>query len=142
MSKPIGLILRNRSSEIARLQDQLETLAREHKLPPQVLHDIQLAVEEHLTNIVRYAYPDEHEHQIRVQLSLDETEVRIEVEDDGRPFNPLEFPAPDLSRPADERPIGGWGIHMIRKSMDRIEYRRADGKNLLVMTKQLKAPIP
>lgn len=142
MSKPINLILLNRPSEIARLQDQLESLAREHDLPPKVLHEIQLAVEEHLTNILRYAYRDEREHEIWIQLRLGETEFCIEVKDDGRAFNPLEFPTMDLSLPLEQRPIGGLGIHMIRKSMDRIEYRRADGKNILAMMKQIKVPIP
>jgi anti-sigma regulatory factor (Ser/Thr protein kinase) len=68
------------------------------------------------------------------------TELRIEVEDDGRPFDPLAHSAPDLSQPLDKRPVGGMGIHMIRKSMDRVEYRRADGKNILTMTKAIKAP--
>ena len=142
MSKQMDLILLNRESEIARLQDQLEALARQHGLPTKVLHEIQLAVEEHLTNILLYAYADEFEHQIHVQLRLGTDDVWIQVEDDGRPFNPLDFPAPDLSAPLEQRPIGGLGIHMIRKSMDRIEYRRDDGKNVLVMTKQIKAPIP
>jgi anti-sigma regulatory factor (Ser/Thr protein kinase) len=142
MSNPIELTLLNRRSEIARLQDQLETLARERALPPKALHDVQLAVEEHLTNILNYAFTDQREHEIHVRLQPGENEFRIEVLDDGRPFNPLEHPAPDLSLPPEQRPIGGLGIHMIRKSMDRVEYRRANGKNLLVMVKQIKTPAP
>lgn len=142
MSKQMDLILLNRESEIARLQDQLEALARQQGLPAKVWHEIQLALEEHLTNIVHYAYTDEREHQIRVQLRLEAGDVWIQVEDDGRPFNPLDFPAPDLSVPLEQRPIGGLGIHMIRRSMDRIEYCRGDGKNVLVMTKRIKAPTP
>jgi len=124
------------------LQDQLESLARERGFPPKVLHEIQLAVEELLTNILNYAYTDQREHEIKVRLRPGESEFCIEVEDDGRPFNPLEQPAPDLTLSLDQRPVGGLGIHMIRKSMDRIEYRRADGKNILVMVKQIKAPAP
>ncbi len=124
------------------MQDQLETLAREQGIPPKVLHEIQLAVEELLTNILNYAYPDQREHEIKVRLLPGESEFIIEVADDGRPFNPLEQPKPDLTLPLEQRPIGGLGIYMIRKSMDRIEYRRADGKNILVMVKKIKAPAP
>jgi anti-sigma regulatory factor (Ser/Thr protein kinase) len=124
------------------LQDQLEALARERGLPPKILHEIQLAAEELLTNILNHAYPDQRERAIIVRLRPGESEFGIEVEDDGRPFNLLEQPAPDLSLPLEQRPVGGLGIHMIRKSMDRIEYRRADGKNILAMTKQIKAPVP
>ena len=61
----------------------------------------------------------------------------VEVEDDGRPFNPLAQPEPRVSQPIDERPIGGLGIHMMRKSLDGMEYRRAEGKNILLMIKRL-----
>jgi anti-sigma regulatory factor (Ser/Thr protein kinase) len=142
MSKPIELTLLNRPTEIARLQDLLEMLARQHGYPAKTLHEIQLAVEELLTNILNYAFPDQREHEIRVCLRPDESGFEIEVADDGRPFNPLEHPAPDLSLPLEQRPVGGLGIHMIRKSMDRIVYRRADGKNILVMAKQIKSPTP
>jgi anti-sigma regulatory factor (Ser/Thr protein kinase) len=142
MSKKIDLILSNRPSEIARLQDQLEAFAGENNLPPKVLHEIQLALEEHLTNILRYAYADEGEHKIQIGLQLENFNICVEIEDDGRAFNPLEFPRLDLSIPSEQRPAGRLGIHMIRNSMDRIEYRRIDGKNILAMMKQIKVPVP
>ena len=124
MPNTMELILLNRRSEIPRLQDLLESFARDHKFPSKVLHDVQLAVEEHLTNVLNYAFTDQGEHEIRIRLQPGESDLCIEVEDDGRPFNPLEHPTPDFSLPLDQRPIGGLGIHMIRKSMDRLEYRR------------------
>ena len=136
------LTLSNRPSELARLQDQLESLGREHGFPSKVLHDIQLAVEEHLTNILHYAFADQTDHKIAIRLLVDDSDFRIEVEEDGRPFNPLAHPTPDLSQPLDARPIGGLGIHMIKKSMDRLEYRRVADKNVLTMVKNLKAPAP
>jgi anti-sigma regulatory factor (Ser/Thr protein kinase) len=142
MTTRLELILANRPSEIARLQDQLEALGGKLGLPVKTLHETQLAVEEHLTNILKYGFADEGEHQIRVQVLAGPTELRIAVEDDGRPFDPLKHSPPDLSQPLDKRPVGGLGIHMMRKSMDQIEYRRADGKNVLTMTKAIKAPVP
>ena len=142
MPKTIELILANRPSEIARVQDQLESLGREHGFPSKALHDIQLAVEEHLTNVLNYAFTDQTDHKIVVRLIVDASDLRIEVEDDGRPFNPLEHPTPDLSLPLDQRPIGGLGIHMIKKSMDRLEYRRVAEKNILAMVKSTKTPAP
>jgi len=138
----LEVILLNRRSEIARLQDQLEGLGSHHGLPPRTLHEVQLAVEEHLANILKHGFDDQGEHPIRVRVLVHATELRIEVEDDGRPFDPLKHPSPDLSQPLDTRPVGGLGIHMMRNFMDQIEYRRADGKNILVMTKQIKAPTP
>ena len=137
MNDQLELTLRNQRSEVARLQDQLEAFARLHGFAARVLHDVQLALEEHLTNILAYAYDDKGEHVIRIHVQLNATALRVEVADDGRPFNPLERPAPDLTQPIEARPVGGLGIHMMRKSLDGMEYRRADGKNILTMTKQI-----
>ena len=142
MTTPLELVLLNRSSEIARFQDQLEALAAQLNLPPTPFHEVQLAVEELLSNIIKHGFDDRGEHQIRVRVIAAASEFRIEVEDDGRPFDPLKHPAPDLLQPLDARPVGGLGIHMMRKSMDRLEYRREDGKNILVMTKQIKGTTP
>jgi anti-sigma regulatory factor (Ser/Thr protein kinase) len=136
MNGQLELTLPNQKSEVVRLQDQLEAFARRHGLGARVLHEAQLALEEHLTNIISYGYDDKLEHQIKVRVQLSPSELRIEVEDDGRAFNPLEQPMPDMSKPIEERSIGGLGIHMMRESLDKIEYRRADGKNILGMIKR------
>jgi anti-sigma regulatory factor (Ser/Thr protein kinase) len=136
MTRQLELTLPNQRSGIARLQDQLESFAQQHGLAARVLHDVQLALEEHLTNVLSYGYDDQLEHQIRVRVKLSLAELRVEVEDDGHPFNPLERLAPDISKPIEERPIGGLGIHMMRKALDGMEYRRAEGKNILLMTKR------
>jgi serine/threonine-protein kinase RsbW len=137
MNDPLELTLLNQRSEVARLQDQLETFAQQHGLAARLLHDVQLALEEHLTNVFSYGYDDTLEHQIKVRVHLTLPELRVEVEDDGSPFNPLERLAPDIAKPIEERPMGGLGIHMMRKSLDGMEYRRADGKNILVMIKRI-----
>jgi serine/threonine-protein kinase RsbW len=59
--------------------------------------------------------------------------MKVEVEDDGRPFNPLEAPPPDIGKPLAEREVGGLGIHLVRKMMDELEYRRENDKNLLIL---------
>jgi serine/threonine-protein kinase RsbW len=137
MTKQLALTLPNQRSGVARLQDQLESFAQQHGLAARALHDVQLALEEHLTNILSYGYDDKLEHQIRVRVELNPAELRVEVEDDGHPFNPLERLAPDIFKPIAERPIGGLGIHMMRKALDGMEYRRGDGQNILVMIKRL-----
>jgi serine/threonine-protein kinase RsbW len=136
MNGQLELTLPNQRSAVARAQDQIESFARRHGLATRALHEAQLALEEHLTNIISYGYDDKLEHQIKVRVQLNASELRVEVEDDGHPFNPLEQPAPDVSIPIEERPVGGLGIHMMRKSLDGIEYRRTEGKNILDMIKR------
>ncbi|MCW5554045.1 MAG: ATP-binding protein [Verrucomicrobiae bacterium] len=137
MIDQLELSLRNQPSEIARAQDELERFAARNAVPKRPLHDVQLALEEHLANLVRHAYSDDREHRIQVQFQLEQHQLRVEVEDDGKPFNPLEQPPPDLSLPLDQRPIGGLGLHMIRKSLDHVEYRRVETHNILVMIKRV-----
>ena len=137
MTGQFELTLLNRRAEVARAQDALEAFAASHSVAQTPLHALQLALEEHLTNILNHAYQDDLEHRILVRLRFQGSELRIDIEDDGSPFNPLNHPAPDLSQPFEERPIGGLGIHMMRKSVDEIEYRREGDKNVLTMVKTL-----
>ena len=137
MTHQLDLTVLNRATEVARVQDALEEFAAAHQFPERKLHEVQLALEEHLANLLHYAYDDAGEHAILIGVRLAPEELRIQVQDDGRPFNPLERPAPDLSLPLEQRPIGGLGIHMMRKSLDGLEYRREAGKNIVVMIKRV-----
>ena len=133
------IVLTNRPEEKPRLLRALEAFAAEHRLPAKVLQAADLALEEHLTNVSKYAYADTALHEIRVRLSSDERALVVEVEDDGRAFNPLEAPPVDTSIPLEERSIGGLGIHLMRRFMDTLDYRRESGRNILRMTKHLEA---
>ena len=103
------------------------------------LFDLHLALDETLTNVVSYGYRDGLEHTILVRMRMLSTEharrIEVEVEDDGEPFNPLEARAPDVHATIEDRPIGGLGIYLVRRVMDDLEYRRQQGKNVLVMRK-------
>ena len=76
-------------------------------------------------------------HVVRIRLAIEFGELRLELEDDGRPYNPLLIADPDLSRPLAERKIGGLGIHLVRKLMDRTAYEHRGGGNLLSVAKAL-----
>jgi phosphoserine phosphatase RsbU/P len=138
MTEHVEIKLYNKLSELDRFNQTLTELGRQHGLPGNVVHDVNLALEEILTNIISHGYTDNREHEIKVRLSAQPGEIKAEVEDDGQPFNPLEAPEPDTTQPLEERPIGGLGIHLVRKLMDDIEYQRQEGKNKLVMKKHLR----
>ncbi|MGH7825124.1 MAG: ATP-binding SpoIIE family protein phosphatase [Candidatus Binatia bacterium] len=128
--------LNNKLSELERLNQALMEFSQRHGLAPRVVHDLNLALEEILTNIISYGYTDNREHEIKVRLSAQTGEVTAEVEDDGQRFNPLEAPEPDTEKPLEERTIGGLGIHLVRKLMDGLEYKRQGDRNLLTMKKK------
>jgi anti-sigma regulatory factor (Ser/Thr protein kinase) len=139
MNEQMSILFKNKLSEIERLGQVVEEFAALHHLPPNLVFEINVALEEILTNVISYGYDDSGEHEIMMRLSCKGDEMTAEVEDDGRPFNPLEAAEPDTSKPLEERPVGGLGIHLVRKFMDRVEYRRRQGKNLLVMKKRIPA---
>jgi serine/threonine-protein kinase RsbW len=136
MSPELEIKLTNTLSELERFNQVLTEFGRRQALSPGVVHDLNLALEEILINIISYAYTDNREHEIKVRLSARPGEVKAEVEDDGQPFNPLEAPEPDMNRPLEERTIGGLGIFLVRKLMDGVEYQRQADRNLLTITKK------
>ena len=132
------IVLQNQPSEKQKVAQALEQFGRDHQLPAAVVQAADLALEEHLTNLMNYAFKDNRQHQITVRFSL-ASHFIIEVEDDGPPFNPLDVPAVDTTLPLEQRAIGGLGIHLIRRFMDEIEYQSEGGKNVLRMRKRLSA---
>lgn len=129
---------RNSLSELERVSQLTTAFGERHQLPEQLIFEINLALEEVLVNVISYGYDDQDEHEIVLHLSVQDEEVWVAVEDDGRSFNPLERAVPDLEQAVEERPIGGLGIHLVRKVMDSLEYTRQQGKNRLVMKKHIK----
>lgn len=130
------IVLKNQASERQKVARALEQFSYDHKLPADVVRAADLALEEHLTNLMNYGFPDNQEHTIEVRFTLS-SDFIIEVEDDGLPFNPLEMPEVDTTVPLEQRPVGGLGIHLMRRFMDDLEYHRKGGKNVLRMQKRL-----
>ena len=96
---------------------------------------IDVAVEELFVNVAHYAYtPDTGDAVIRAEF--DGETVSITLEDWGQPYNPLEKPDPDVTLSAEERPIGGLGIYMVKESMDDVGYVRKDGRNCITIRKR------
>lgn len=99
---------------------------------------IDIAVEEVFVNIAKYAYyPGKGNAVIRIEMSEDPLMARITFTDRGVPYDPLEKQDPDVTLAAEERPIGGLGIFMVKNSMDDIQYEYRDGCNILTMIKML-----
>ena len=100
-----------------------------------------LALEELVTNCIKYGYDDQAEHLIEVTMSITESELVMVFTDDGHSFNPLELPEPDTSLPIEDRAVGGLGIHMLRKMSDRMEYVDSGGENRITLRKSFGAQI-
>lgn len=139
MENRLSLVLRDDLGELERMAGAVSAWCKGNGVSATVEFHLNLALDEIVSNVMRHGWKDHGQHQLQVRMSLVADEVQVEVEDDAMAFNPLEVPAPDLNRSLDERPIGGLGIYLVRKVMDGIEYRRLDGRNLLVMKKKAGA---
>ena len=98
---------------------------------------IQLAVEELFINIAHYAYVDKT-GEVTISISIsDDRAAEITFTDSGIPYDPLQKEDPDITKPSEERPIGGLGIFMVKKSMDRMYYRYENSHNILTIVKKI-----
>lgn len=116
------------------VDEQLEAL----NFPLKAQMQIDFAIDELFGNIAQYAYnPDIGSATVRVEVSEDPLAVIITFIDGGIPYDPLKADDPDITLSAEDRPLGGLGIYMVKKSMDAIIYEHRDGKNILSIKKAL-----
>ena len=97
---------------------------------------ISLALDEALTNVVMYAYPENVTGEAVVTMNVVDDEIIITISDHGVPFNPLSYEA-DFNVPLEERHKGGMGIHIIKEAMDAVDYEYRDNTNILTLTKKI-----
>ena len=98
---------------------------------------LRLAVEEAVVNVISYAYPDEVQGTIVVEATANKHRIKFVITDTGIPFDPTEVQEADTSLSAEDRPIGGLGLLLVRELMDTMNYERIDGKNVLTLSKRL-----
>lgn len=134
----IFIELGNRPGELDTLYARVQEFGKSRGLSEKILFQINLALEELVSNIIFYGYTDEAQHRIGITVFLDEGTLNFRIEDDGIPFDPLGFPPPDLECPIEKRKIGGLGIHFVKELMDDIVYERRGDKNILVLKKKIK----
>lgn len=119
--------------EVERLAEEVEWFCQENGLPSEVEFDVNLALEELFVNAVRHGGCAGVKGAARVSLGLEDRRVRVEFSDCGREFDPATAPEPDLEGPLAGRPIGGLGLHLVRHTMQDLQYRRAEGWNHVTM---------
>ncbi len=132
-----NFIIANKIDEIPVLAGKIEELATSWGIPLPVCMNINLALEEAISNIIFYAYTDKEKHSINISISLSNNQIVIIIEDDGILFDPTSFKQPDINLPAEERPIGGLGIFLMIKTMDEILYSRKHDNNYLTLKIQM-----
>ena len=99
---------------------------------------IDVAIDELFSNIANYAYtPGSGSATVRVEFEKDPLCVAITFLDQGKPYDPLQKEDPDVTLAVEDRPIGGLGVFIVKKTMDDISYERRDGQNILTIKKNI-----
>ena len=134
----IEITIVNQGSELARVAGLLDRLGAEHHPAPEVVADMQLALDEVLTSISDYAYNSNAEHKIHICSQVLDNTLEAVIEDDGAPFDPLAISAPDIRAPLHALHVSGVGIHFVRNLMDEVTYDRVGERNRLVLRMRFK----
>jgi anti-sigma regulatory factor (Ser/Thr protein kinase) len=107
----------------------LDRFGAAHGVPSAKLIDLQVVLDELVSNVIKYAWPEGGAHELLVRLTAGDATIEVEVIDDGRPYDPRDATPPEPA-PAGGRPTpGGVGIHLVRQLVDGFEYEREGARN-------------
>ena len=131
------LVIKNDISEISKLAIFIDELSEELDFTPELNFNLNLVLEEAVSNVILYAYGKEEQKEISLVAQSCDNNLVFVLTDSGTEFDPTKVPDADITLSAEEREIGGLGIFLIRQIMNTVEYQRIDEKNVLTMRKQL-----
>ena len=132
------LKLKNQVGELERVNRFIEEIGNELGLSMELRMNMNLVMEEMVSNVIFYAYPKDVEGDIELEAEYDGNELCFVLSDSGKEFDPTqkEDANPDIN--PTEREIGGMGIYIVKNIMDEVSYQRLEGKNLLTMRKNIR----
>ncbi len=131
------LVIKNDISEISKLAIFIGELSEVLDLTPELNFNLNLVLEEAVSNVILYAYGKEEQKEISLLATMTDNNLIFVLTDSGKEFDPTKVPDADITLSAEEREIGGLGIFLIRQIMDKVDYQRIGEKNVLTMRKQL-----
>lgn len=132
MAVPTHLKMSAKLENLGRFIESVSDCAKAQGFDQEEISRIELAAEEALVNIFRYAYP-ERLGDVEMTCKVDEGRFILEIIDSGIPFDLTAIPDPDVTAGIQERGAGGLGIFFIKKVMDEVRYRRENDQNILTL---------
>lgn len=131
------LVLPNDIETIPQLNEFIDLVAEEVGLDMSLTMSLNLAMEEAVVNVMDYAYPNGQKGNVDIEVTADQEWMTFVITDTGIAFDPTTKEDADTTLSAEERPIGGLGIFLVRQLMDDINYKREGNKNVLTLRKKL-----
>lgn len=132
------LSIQNRIENLNKVAGFVEEFGEENNLDNKTSFELNLILDELVTNIISYAYEDKNEHTIEITMEKSDNTINIQSIDDGKEFNPLNKEEVNIDAAIDERKVGGLGIHIVKQKTDEIHYERKGSKNILNLIKKIK----
>lgn len=129
--------IRNDSSEMERVLTSFDAFAERNKVPEKVKATFIMALDEMVSNSIKYGYDDAGQHEIAVSFSILDGILEAQIVDDGHEFDPFSQDEPDTTLGIEEREIGGLGLLLVKQLTDEHSYERRDGKNYVKIRKRL-----
>ena len=133
------LRIKNQISELERVNQFIEEIGEELGLSMELQMNLNLVMEEMVSNVIFYAYPEGADAEIELLAKSDGKELTFVLSDQGREFDPTMREEADPNVNPAEREIGGMGIFIVKNIMNHVTYQRLEGKNLLTMTKGIES---
>lgn len=127
----LTLIIVAKFEEILRLNKELQRFTQLHGIGPDQVFKLELILDELINNVIKHGEPKVPPRSIFITMSKDNECIEVEFSDDATLFNPLNQPEPALDSPLEERPVGGLGVHLVRKLSDEVKYSVHNGRNLI-----------
>ena len=131
------LRIKNDIHELSMMNEFLEEAGEELGLSTAFMMSLNLVMEEAVSNIIFYAYKGDVEDAVDISLVREGGELIVTLIDHGIAFDPTLRKDPDITLSAEDRPIGGLGIFLIKKIMDEVSYQRVDERNVFIMKKKI-----
>jgi serine/threonine-protein kinase RsbW len=131
MAATLTLSIANRIAELPRLEAAVSEFLGKARVSREAIDTVELTLDELVANLIYWGHDDQDKHEIRVATTVEPAHVRITIEDDGRPFDPMTLPPPDVLRPMEDRSEGGLGVYLIGTLVDELHYDHHDGRNRL-----------
>ncbi|MDR1334481.1 MAG: ATP-binding protein [Holosporaceae bacterium] len=129
--------IKNSIEEISKICDQVGDFCKANEISEEKFHDIVLILDEVVTNVISYAYPDGEDHDFILSIDKEGDRIVMELVDNGIPFDVLRKADPDVDSAIEQRQIGGLGIFIVKQLAEVVEYSRTDDKNQLSITVSL-----
>ena len=138
----VNVSVRNNVTDLANVAETVDRVGADAGIPARTMIQLQVVLDEVLSNVIKYAWPDGGTHEFVVRIDVGDGGIEVTITDDGRPFNPLAQSPPQPPPPGRRPRPGGVEIHMVKQLVDGFEYVRFDRRNRVTLTKRYSLEPP